>query len=183
MDVQMLLVVANVMGGKNSNIIQYYLEPSNASIKIATNRIAPSIITNRKGGSLSNQFRYVEQSSQVRVFKIVPRNRIVQNVFKVRDPSLQTSQRNQKSQDNSTSDQQQWLGHNLQNSFQYEPESDTVVECKNKGEHYQTALISILERTDSEELKDLMRKKSFSVDNIDDNEQIRGVLRMIDMDS
>ncbi|CAK92377.1 unnamed protein product (macronuclear) [Paramecium tetraurelia] len=126
--------------------------------------------------------RYIEQSSQSRIFRIVPRNRIIQNVFKVRERSLQTSQRNQKSQD-TCSDQQQWLSHNLQNSFQYEPESDTVVEFKNKGEHYQTALISILERTDSEELKDLMRKKSFSVDIIDDNEQIRGVLKMIDLDS
>ncbi|CAD8119949.1 unnamed protein product [Paramecium sonneborni] len=126
--------------------------------------------------------RFNEQFSQSRMFKIVPRNRIIQNVFKVRERSLHNSQRTQKSQEN-LNDQQQWLGHNLQNSFQYEPECDNVIECKNRSVHYQTALVSILERTDSEELKDLMRKKSFSLDNIDDNEQIRGVLKMIDIDS
>ncbi|CAD8077629.1 unnamed protein product [Paramecium sonneborni] len=141
--------------------------------------------------------RCIDQLSQFRVFKIVPRNRIVQNTFKVRDQSLLNSQRNvsNKSQDLtlsyqkycSTSDQQ-WLGHNLQNSFQYDQDSDEGKQ-NNKGQHYQTTLISIQERTDSDELKDLkdlMRKKSNSViedkQNNEDNEHVRTVLKMIDMD-
>lgn len=50
MDVRILLIVLNVMDGKNSNIIQCYSELNNVLIKIAINKIVPSIIINKKEG-------------------------------------------------------------------------------------------------------------------------------------
>ena len=50
MDVLMLLIVPNVMDGKNSNIIPYYLELNNVLIRIVINKIVLFIIIFKRRG-------------------------------------------------------------------------------------------------------------------------------------
>ncbi|KAM3128669.1 hypothetical protein pb186bvf_019237 [Paramecium bursaria] len=127
--------------------------------------------------------RQIDQLSQYRVFKIVPRNRIIQNTFKTRDSSSQRSDKYTRSQEiprHTTGDgQSQWLGgHNLQNSFYMDQDSDVSdmkQQSQTKKGNYQSTLVCIQERTDSDELKELMRKKSLSYmdDKLDaDNEHV-----------